>query len=76
MKPRNITRKQMLAEAERIKAKVEQIFIDIAYWNNHTRKPGEDIIDPDPDGQLKRLAAQMESAIRQLQSPLPVEARE
>lgn len=45
-------RQRIVNEARRIKAEIEQIFIDVAHWNEHVRTPFEEPIDPDPDGLL------------------------
>ncbi|MGE0363026.1 MAG: hypothetical protein AB7R67_20095 [Vicinamibacterales bacterium] len=47
-------RHEILAEARRIRAEIEQIFIDAEHWNRI--HPSEEPIHPDPDGRLRRLA--------------------
>lgn len=49
-------RQQFVNRAKTILAEIEQIFIDIEYWNDNVRKPHEEPIDPDPDGMLGRLS--------------------
>ena len=46
---------RIIARAKRLKAEIEQIFTDAAWWNDNGRHPHEDQIDPDPDGLLRRL---------------------
>ncbi len=50
---------QRAALVEKVRAarqEIAQIFIDIATWNRCVRKPDEALVDPDPDGDLQRLA--------------------
>lgn len=56
MEPRNLTRAQIVANARVLRAEIEQIFIDLSHWNDSVRKPGEEPVDPDPDGKLRRIA--------------------
>jgi hypothetical protein len=48
-------RARLLARASKNLAEVNQIFIDVASWNENARKPHEAPIDPDPDGMLAEL---------------------
>lgn len=41
----------MILRAEKIKAEIEQIFVDASHWNRI--HPDEEPIDPDPDGKMK-----------------------
>ena len=50
-----VERQQFVNRAKTILAEIEQIFIDVEYWNDNIRKPHEEPIDPDPDGMLGRL---------------------
>ncbi len=52
----NPERARLVARALVERADIEQIFTDIAYWNDNVRKPREAPIDPDPGGILRRLA--------------------
>lgn len=52
-----MTRESFFVRARRIKAEVEQIFRDAAYWNQYVRAPDQEPIDPDPDGALLSLIA-------------------
>lgn len=51
------TRDDIIQDAKRIKAEVEQVFMDAASWNDYStaRKRGCAPIDPDPYGELRRL---------------------
>lgn len=33
-------------------AEMDQLFLDVAYWNEHVRQPHEALLDADPDGTL------------------------
>jgi hypothetical protein len=48
-------RRALLARARRIRADVQAIFDDAAYWNEHVRPPGEAPIDPDPEGDMRLI---------------------
>ncbi len=52
------SRALMVANARGLRAEIQQIFTDIASWNDNSRarKEGAAAIDPDPDGQLRRMA--------------------
>lgn len=52
-----ITRNQLIENARKNRNEIAQLFTDAAYWNNHVRPPGVAAINPDPDGQLARIAA-------------------
>lgn len=45
----------LLARAQRIRAEINQIFLDAEHWNR--LHPHETPIDPDPDGGLRRTLA-------------------
>lgn len=49
-------REQLIGRAKVLRAEIEQIFTDAASWNENTRKPDEEPIDPDPDGAMRRIA--------------------
>lgn len=57
------TRKQIFAEMTRIRDEIQQIFNDADHWNNSVRKPDEAIINPDPDGFLRKNLDSMTAAI-------------
>ena len=62
----NAERQRLINEAARILGNINQIFIDVAYWNNNTRVrlyPNEKPIDPDPDGQLARFKTGFEKML-------------
>lgn len=49
---------RIIANARRLRAEIDQIFTDVASWNDNSkaRKDGCEPIDPDPDGKLRKLA--------------------
>ncbi len=49
------TRQSLIGRVKKLKAEIEQIFIDAAHWNENVRSADESPIDPDPDGQLKKI---------------------
>lgn len=52
------TKAQILADAKRELAEIEQYFNDIAHWNK-TRGKLEGIIEADPDGSMHRIQDQL-----------------
>jgi hypothetical protein len=49
------TRKQIIAHFRRSLADIRETFAITEHWNDNVRKPGEPIVNPDPDGELERL---------------------
>lgn len=49
------TRAQLIAKARDNRADIEQYFNDVTHWNN-TRGKTEGVIEPDPDGSVRRMA--------------------
>lgn len=49
-------RADLIARAVKQRAKIQQIFDDAAHWNRRNVPWKGKPIDPDPDGQLKRIA--------------------
>ncbi len=43
---------------------IAQMFIDVDHWNRCVRKPGEAEIDPDPNGDLKAIAAYYDRVLK------------
>lgn len=54
---------EILNRMKKLRAEILQLFVDADVWNTVYRKPDERIIDPDPDGKLKRLADALEKSI-------------
>lgn len=52
----NVERMRLLARSLTLRADIQQHFDDVTHWNDHGRSPDEAAIDPDPDGQLRRMA--------------------
>lgn len=57
-------RQGFVERAERILKEINQIFLDADYWNAYVRLPGEEIIDPDPRGELKAAKASLKLFLR------------
>lgn len=50
-----MTKESLLRRRSRLAHDIEQIFIDAQHWNECVRETHEAPIDPDPDGELKRI---------------------
>lgn len=59
MSTRDRTRDRLNERAKELLRHIEIQFNTADYWNNNIRKPNEEKIDADPDGQMKRLAASL-----------------
>lgn len=57
-------RNAIVARMKRTRAEIHQLFDDVAYWNTHTRKPDEALMDPDSDGRLQRILRWLDAQIR------------
>lgn len=57
------TRSEIVAEAKRIREEIADIFAVAEHWNTCVRKPDEDVIDPDPEGQLARMAKGLDAML-------------
>ena len=44
--------KSILERAQKTVKEIDQIFTDASYWNDYVGKPGEEKVQPDPDGEL------------------------
>lgn len=53
-------RARLLARARGIRDEIARMLADAAHWNEHVRTPFEQPIDPDPGGEIKRLAARLD----------------
>ena len=51
-----LRRQRMIERAQVLRGEIEQIFTDCAAWNDNVRQGGESLMDPDPDGSLRRMA--------------------
>lgn len=49
-------RAELVEKVLSARQEIEQIFIDVAHWNDTVRKPNEAPVDPDPNGDLRDLA--------------------
>lgn len=50
-----ITKESLMKRRVRLAHEIEQIFIDAEHWNQCVRQSSEAPIDPDPDGELRRI---------------------
>lgn len=57
-------RLRLIARMLEQRAEVEQQLIDVAYWNNQARRPGESPIDPDPECTLRGAIAHLDSLLK------------
>lgn len=54
---RPVGRDALIQRAKRLRTEIKQIFADAEHWNTHVRTRFEKLIDPDPDGELARMAS-------------------
>lgn len=52
-----------IERAIRIRAEIQQIFLDADHWNRSVRKPDEELIDPDPKGEMKNALEELNKFI-------------
>lgn len=52
----NAERTRIIARFRRLKAEIEQGFIDCEVWNDTVRKPNEAPMNFDPFGEMRRMA--------------------
>jgi len=57
--------RSILDRAAKLRAEIEKLFADIVAWNDHRLKDWQSEIDPDPDGNLKRIADSLERLVAQ-----------
>jgi hypothetical protein len=57
------TRFEIIEGVKRLRRESQQIINDAESWNLNFRKPGADLIDPDPDGELKRIIAACDACL-------------
>lgn len=63
--PAEVRQREILVERFRAaRQEIAQIFIDCEYWNTQVRQPHEPPIDPDPDGDLRLLAARYDRILK------------
>jgi hypothetical protein len=56
-------RARIIGRARRLRAEIEQIFTDVASWNDNARHPDDALVDPDPFGELRRLATAIDDML-------------
>lgn len=57
------TRLEIINETKRIRRECQQILTDADHWNTNVRKGDEKPIDPDPNGELKRIIAACDACL-------------
>jgi hypothetical protein len=68
---RETTRAALIDRAKKMRAEIQQIFDDAAHWNGRNVPWKGAPIDPDPDGQLARLAASIDRMLQADGAPAP-----
>lgn len=64
------TRAEIIARARTLRAQIAQTFADAEHWNRVSVPWKGPAIDPDPDGELKRIAASIDKMLaREEQKP-------
>jgi hypothetical protein len=67
-KPRSpgatIERQRLIDRHIALRLEIQGIFNDCAHWNEHVRQPHEAPIDPDPDGQLRKVADDIDAMLK------------
>lgn len=58
-----VERAELIERAKKLRAEIEQIFIDTQHWNSRNAPWKGPAIDPDPDGELRRLADGLDQTI-------------
>jgi len=60
-----VERQAFVQRMRELRMDIEQIFIDAASWNENStaRKNGAEAINPDPDGELRRMADGLDRSI-------------
>jgi hypothetical protein len=56
----HLTRASLTQRARDLRAEIEQMFTDAASWNDNARPPGVAPLNPDPDGQMRRIADELD----------------
>lgn len=64
---RNVTLKSIIRDAERAVATADQLFADTAHWNR--LHPDEQLIDPDPDGEMAAVKRYAEAMLQECKRP-------
>jgi hypothetical protein len=54
-------RQAIIKKARNIRKEIAQIFLDAEHWNG--THPNEEPINPDPDGQLKRMTQGLDATL-------------
>jgi len=55
------TKSEIITEARRQKDEIVLYFNDVRHWNNSVRKPHEQPIEPDPDGEIAKIQRALDS---------------
>lgn len=62
-----MARREILDLAIKTIAEIDQIHVDVAYWNR--MHPDEEPLDPDPDGSLRRSRDTVHRVVDDLSAP-------
>jgi len=54
-------RSSLIERTKQLRDEIKQLFLDAEHWN---RLHPDEVIDPDPDGELAKLHQQLEEALR------------
>jgi hypothetical protein len=52
-----------IERAIHLRSEIKQIFLDADHWNRSVRNPNEELINPDPQGDLKDILVALERFI-------------
>ena len=57
-------RHELIDQINTLLRQMELYFNSVASWNENSRKPSDPAIDPDPDGQFKKIAGDFAETLR------------
>jgi len=60
--------RSIVERATKLRADIDKLFADCMSWNDNRLKDWQSEIDPDPDGNLKRIADVFDRMIQQEQA--------
>jgi hypothetical protein len=58
------SRKALVKRMRKLQFNIKAYFSDVEHWNNSVRKPDEEEIPPDPDGQLTAMLKALDDGLR------------
>jgi hypothetical protein len=59
-----IERQRLVERSIALRCEIQSIFDDVSHWNRHVRQPDEAEIDPDPDGELRRICDRIDAMLK------------